>query len=112
MVAKHLEKARKDGVTLDEIPFATDDPAPVLRELPGPGKFSLTRTATSGARRPAISLDLDAGRLALPAKRSPDTQQKLPARRRGIHVSARVALRAPRERRARSIAGCSPRAAG
>jgi len=54
VVAKHLEKARKDGLTLDEVPFAQDEPVPVLREVPGPGRFSITRTTSPAEpRRPA-----------------------------------------------------------
>ena len=44
VVAKHLEKARHTGLTLDEVPFTADDGPPILREVPGPGRFSITKT--------------------------------------------------------------------
>ncbi|MGH9316182.1 MAG: DNA translocase FtsK [Thermoanaerobaculia bacterium] len=57
VVAKHLEKARLDGgpLTLDEVPFAQDEPAPLLREVPGAGKFSIRKTAAAPPR-PAVEL--------------------------------------------------------
>ena len=72
VVAKHLEKARQSPVSLDEVPFARDDFPPVLVELPGPGKFSLTKTTI--APRKAASAPGAPG----PARRKPDTQQNLP----------------------------------
>jgi DNA segregation ATPase FtsK/SpoIIIE, S-DNA-T family len=84
VVAKHLEKARKDGFTLDEIPFAQDDPVPVLREVPGPGKFSITRTTVPAEpRRPSPVSGLGSasgpGPGASPsARKKPEPQQKLP----------------------------------
>jgi hypothetical protein len=40
VVAKHLEKARREPVTLGEVPFVGDEEtAPVLREVPGEGRF-------------------------------------------------------------------------
>jgi DNA segregation ATPase FtsK/SpoIIIE, S-DNA-T family len=72
VVAKHLEKARQEGVTLDEVPFTAEEPRPVLREVPGPGKFSLTR-ASSAAPAPAPK------RQSGPApKKKADPQQALP----------------------------------
>jgi len=68
VVSKHLEKARREGVTLEEIPFAAEEP-PFLREVPGPGKFSLTKTAPAGKRAEAAA--------AVPRKK-PDSQQSLP----------------------------------
>jgi DNA segregation ATPase FtsK/SpoIIIE, S-DNA-T family len=50
VVAKHLEKARRDGISLDDIPFASDDSPPFLRELPGPGKFAITKKSAESAR--------------------------------------------------------------
>ena len=47
VVAKHLEKARGPEISLDAIPFAEDDAPPIVREVPGPGKFSIKK-----ARRP------------------------------------------------------------
>ncbi|MEO8188797.1 MAG: DNA translocase FtsK 4TM domain-containing protein [Acidobacteriota bacterium] len=73
VVAKHLEKARQSPVSLDEVPFARDDLAPVLVELPGPGRFSLTKT-TVAPRKPAPSSGPSAG----PPRKKPDTQQNLP----------------------------------
>src|SRR4029453_4392336 len=52
-VAKHLEKARKDEISLDEIPFATDDAPPIIREVPGPGKFSIRKAPAAPAPPPA-----------------------------------------------------------
>ncbi|MEP6801870.1 MAG: DNA translocase FtsK 4TM domain-containing protein, partial [Acidobacteriota bacterium] len=73
VVAKHLEKARQSPVSLDEVPFARDDLPPVLVELPGPGKFSLTRT-TAAPRKQAPSPGAAAG----PGRKKPETQQNLP----------------------------------
>ena len=50
VVAKHLEKARREGVTLEDVPFAEDSALPLLREVPGPGKFSITRTPAESPR--------------------------------------------------------------
>jgi S-DNA-T family DNA segregation ATPase FtsK/SpoIIIE len=72
VVAKHLEKAKRDeGISLEDVPFAADDTGPFLREVPGPGKFSITRT-TAGAPKPAPA--------PAPAKKrpAPAPQQKLP----------------------------------
>jgi S-DNA-T family DNA segregation ATPase FtsK/SpoIIIE len=72
VVAKHLEKAKRDeGISLEDVPFAADDTGPFLREVPGPGKFSITRT-TAGAPTPAPA--------PAPAKKrpAPAPQQKLP----------------------------------
>jgi len=80
VVAKHLEKHRKEGVTLDEIPFADDDPPPVLREVPGPGRFSLTKTAVP-VRRASPSPAAAPATAAAPARASrkaAESQQKLP----------------------------------
>jgi DNA segregation ATPase FtsK/SpoIIIE, S-DNA-T family len=72
VVAKHLEKARQEGVTLDEVPFTAEEPRPALREVPGPGKFSLTR-ASSPAPAPAPKKQPG------PApKKKADPQQALP----------------------------------
>jgi S-DNA-T family DNA segregation ATPase FtsK/SpoIIIE len=72
VVAKHLEKARHEGVSLDEVPFTAEEPRAVLREVPGPGKFSLTRAAppvpASGPKKPAGTT----------AKKKADPQQNLP----------------------------------
>jgi len=42
VVSKHLEKVRKDDVSLDDIPFAPEDAPPIVREVPGPGRFSIS----------------------------------------------------------------------
>ncbi len=85
VVAKHLEKARREPVTLDEIPFAEEDPAPVLREMPGPGKLSLTRVA---APRAASSFSTSASAMSpsssssssrsASGRKKPEPQQNLP----------------------------------
>ena len=62
VVAKHLEKARREPVTLSEAPFVAEDGLPALREVPGAGKFSIRKTA------------------ALPTAAPPDTAPR-PARR-------------------------------
>ena len=48
VVAKHLEKARGPEISLDSIPFAEDDAPPIVREVPGPGKFSIRKTTVGG----------------------------------------------------------------
>jgi S-DNA-T family DNA segregation ATPase FtsK/SpoIIIE len=68
VVAKHLEKAKRDGITLEEVPFALEEP-PFLREVPGPGRFSLTKR-TSPARQPAASPPA--------VKKKTDSQRSLP----------------------------------
>jgi S-DNA-T family DNA segregation ATPase FtsK/SpoIIIE len=72
VVAKHLEKARREGVTLDDVPFAADDapPAPALREVPGPGRLSLVKTTPAPPPRKTAS--------APPSKKKADPQQSLP----------------------------------
>ncbi|HEU5250656.1 MAG TPA: DNA translocase FtsK [Thermoanaerobaculia bacterium] len=72
VVAKHLEKVKREGITLEDVPFAADDSGPFLREVPGPGKFSITR-------KPAASLR--PGAAPVPAKKKAPAsppQQKLP----------------------------------
>jgi S-DNA-T family DNA segregation ATPase FtsK/SpoIIIE len=74
VVAKHLEKARKDGgISLEEVPFAADDGPPILREVPGPGRFSLMRTTV-----PARAAALAPAAAPSPRRKAPDPQQKLP----------------------------------
>jgi DNA segregation ATPase FtsK/SpoIIIE, S-DNA-T family len=69
VVSKHLEKVRKDDVSLDDIPFAPEDGPPIVREVPGPGKFSIKKTASPArAKTPAA---------AAPRKK-PEPQQSLP----------------------------------
>jgi len=74
VIAKHLEKWKKEEITLDEIPFAREEGPPILREVPGPGKFALTKAP--GAPEPP-------GKPASPppAKKKPaesPTQRSLP----------------------------------
>jgi S-DNA-T family DNA segregation ATPase FtsK/SpoIIIE len=71
VVTKHLEKAKKEEVSLDEIPFAPDDAPPIVREVPGPGKFSIKKTTT--AARPKSP----AAAPAAPKKKA-EPQQNLP----------------------------------
>ncbi len=49
VVAKHLEKARREPVTLGEIPFVADEGTAQLREVPGEGRFSIRKTAAPAA---------------------------------------------------------------
>ena len=70
VVAKHMEKARKEDISLDDIPFAPEDGPPIVRELPGPGKFSITKTRATPRPKAAAAI--------APAKKKPDTQQSLP----------------------------------
>jgi S-DNA-T family DNA segregation ATPase FtsK/SpoIIIE len=78
VVAKHLEKARPE-ISLDDIPFASDDAPPIVREVPGPGRFSIRKTTLGTAPAPAAGL-APAPKLkaAAPPRRKPDAQQKLP----------------------------------
>jgi S-DNA-T family DNA segregation ATPase FtsK/SpoIIIE len=72
VVAKHLEKARREPVTLGEVPFVADEGSPVLREVPGEGKFSIRKT-TALAPVPASASP------AAPARtRRKEPQQNLP----------------------------------
>lgn len=79
VVAKHVEKARRD-ISLAEVPFAREDdaptlaPAPALREVPGPGRFSITKTTTPPRKEAP----------AAPTRRpKPEPQQKLPLKMDG-----------------------------
>jgi len=49
VVAKHLEKARREPVTLSEVPFVAEEGLPTVREMPGPGGFSIRRTTAPAA---------------------------------------------------------------
>ena len=71
VVAKHLEKAKREGISLEDVPFASDDSPPFLREVPGPGKFSITKKAIAPGRVAAVPP---------PAKKkpAPSPQQRLP----------------------------------
>jgi S-DNA-T family DNA segregation ATPase FtsK/SpoIIIE len=56
VVAKHLEKARREPVTLGEVPFVADEEkAPVLREVPGEGRFSIRKATGAPGTAPAAS---------------------------------------------------------
>ena len=71
VVTKHLEKAKREGISLEDVPFATDDSPPFLRELPGPGKFSITKKT--------IASTGPAGGPPPPKKKAaPPPQQRLP----------------------------------
>jgi S-DNA-T family DNA segregation ATPase FtsK/SpoIIIE len=67
VVAKHLEKARREPISLEEIPFADEDGPHLLREVPGPGKFSIRKTAAAPTK--AVS--------SVPRKKA-EPQQSLP----------------------------------
>jgi S-DNA-T family DNA segregation ATPase FtsK/SpoIIIE len=69
VVAKHLEKARKEEISLSEIPFAEEDEPPLVREVPGPGKFSI-RKSTAPPRRAAAAAESK--------PRKADAQKSLP----------------------------------
>ncbi len=71
VVAKYLEKARRDGLTLEEVPFAVEDPPLLLREVPGPGKFLITKTTVAPQKASALASPP-------PSKKRPDPQQSLP----------------------------------
>ncbi|MGE5277290.1 MAG: DNA translocase FtsK [Acidobacteriota bacterium] len=73
VVAKHLEKSKRDGISLEEVPFAREEePPPFLAEKPGEGKFSLKKITVPAAPKPV--------KAAAPAapKKKPDPQQSLP----------------------------------
>ena len=74
VVAKHLEKAKQQGISLEDVPFAEDDSPPFFRELPGPGKFGITKK----------SVMVDLPRASAPAVKrkpaAPPPQQRLPMR--------------------------------
>ena len=58
VIAKHMEKAKQEEISLDEIPFTREEGPPILREVPGPGRFSITKTSVApgpptAARKPA-----------------------------------------------------------
>ena len=74
VVAKHLEKARPE-ISLEDIPFASEDAPPIVREVPGPGRFSIKKTMVSAPAGP-----VPAARPKSPpaARKKPDPQQKLP----------------------------------
>jgi S-DNA-T family DNA segregation ATPase FtsK/SpoIIIE len=71
VVAKHLEKARREPVTLGEVPFvAEEEMAPTLREVPGEGRFSIRKTSLAPGAVPAATA---------PARlRRKEPQQSLP----------------------------------
>ncbi len=75
VVSKHLEKAKTHEISLDEIPFAPEDAPPIVRELPGPGKFSIRKTTIAPAAAPARK----AGPVLAPRKKvEKEAQQLLP----------------------------------
>jgi S-DNA-T family DNA segregation ATPase FtsK/SpoIIIE len=75
VVAKHLEKARGPDISLDAIPFAEDDAPPIVREMPGPGKFSIRKATVSGGPAPARPKPAPAPPAA---RKKPEPQQSLP----------------------------------
>ncbi len=81
VVAKHLEKARGPEISLDSIPFAEDDAPPIVREVPGPGKFSIRKTLVAGAGASAAAPSAPAPRpkaASAPSRRKAEPQQSLP----------------------------------
>ena len=72
VVTKHLEKAKRDGVSLADVPFASDDAPPFLKEVPGPGRFTIVKKVVAPTRSAAPS--------APPPKKkvAAAPQQKLP----------------------------------
>jgi S-DNA-T family DNA segregation ATPase FtsK/SpoIIIE len=74
VVTKHLEKARRDGVSLADVPFASDEP-PFLKEVPGPGKFAIVKKVVAPPRAASA-----AAPAAPPARKKPASppQQRLP----------------------------------
>jgi S-DNA-T family DNA segregation ATPase FtsK/SpoIIIE len=70
VVSKHLEKVRKGDISLEDIPFAPEDAPPIVREVPGPGKFSIRKTKAAVPAKAAAA--------APPAKKKVDRQQSLP----------------------------------
>jgi S-DNA-T family DNA segregation ATPase FtsK/SpoIIIE len=55
VVAKHIEKARREPVTLGEVPFVADEGTARLREVPGEGRFSIKKTTAPLAAIPATA---------------------------------------------------------
>jgi S-DNA-T family DNA segregation ATPase FtsK/SpoIIIE len=72
VVTKHLEKAKREGVSFADVPFASDDAPPFLKEIPGPGRFSITKKVVAPPRPAAPA--------APPPKKKPaaSPQQRLP----------------------------------
>ena len=73
VVAKHIEKARREPVTLSEVPFVSEEALPTVREIPGPGGFSIRKTTAAAAAAPAAPYSEPASK---PARKEP--QPKLP----------------------------------
>jgi DNA segregation ATPase FtsK/SpoIIIE, S-DNA-T family len=72
VVAKHMERAKKDGISLEDVPFAAEDPPPFIAEVPGPGKFSITKKTVAPSRPAASPAPAARKKTAAPP------QQKLP----------------------------------
>jgi len=69
VVTKHLDRVKKDGISLEDIPFAPEDAPPIVREVPGPGKFSIKKTkAAVKPKSPSLSA----------VRKKPESQQSLP----------------------------------
>ncbi len=78
VVTKHLEKAKKDEISLDEIPFTTEDAPPIVRELPGPGQV-LDQEDHDRRGRALRRAREDAGPAPAPKKKADrEAQQSLP----------------------------------
>ena len=74
VVAKHLEKSKREPIVLENVPFARDDePPPFLTEKPGEGRFSLKKVVAAPAPEPKKPAGAPPA-----AKKKPDPQQKLP----------------------------------
>jgi DNA segregation ATPase FtsK/SpoIIIE, S-DNA-T family len=76
VVTKHLERAKKDEISLEDIPFAVEDAPPIVRELPGPGKFSIKKTTVAAPGPAPAPREKAPARAA--AKKKADPQQSLP----------------------------------
>jgi DNA segregation ATPase FtsK/SpoIIIE, S-DNA-T family len=73
VVAKHLEKAKREGgISLEDVPFAADDTGPFLREVAGLGRFSITKKSAA-VPRPAAAAPAPKRKPA-----GPVPQQRLP----------------------------------
>ncbi len=72
VVTKHLEKARREGISLADVPFASDEP-PFLKEVPGPGKFTIVKKVVAPPRAASAAAPP-------PARKRPASppQQRLP----------------------------------
>ncbi len=72
VVTKHLEKAKREGVSLADVPFTSNDAPPFLKEIPGPGRFSITKKVVATPRPAAAAVPAPKKKPAAPP------QQQLP----------------------------------